>query len=208
MQGQLRESEAALAAANDKVQQQSKVIASTESATMAAQAAADDQAAVCTPVVLECADQRHSTSHASTEHQVNSEQFALLLTALCANLRSSSLMTSPCTLQEAKKLQQQVSSLQQQLADVQKNADAAVERTKPAPANDSAAKQAVHLQQELATAQKQCSELSKKVIALEDAVSARDNSRQALQHELDALSEAKAGVLKTLQGVLRLLLAL
>ena len=103
-------------------------------------------------------------------------------------------------LQEVTFLKQKLEIMQTRMSEVQANADAAVARAQPPPADDSAARRAVELEGQLRAAEVKVREAAEHVAALEHALECKEGARRGIADELAAAHEKAAGDAKQLQG--------
>ena len=103
-------------------------------------------------------------------------------------------------MQAASELRATVAALKQQLQDARANADAAIAQAQPLPQDESVAKQAASLQEELTTQQRATADANKRIAVLEHALECKEASCAALRDDIKAAGEAKTAIIKELQG--------
>lgn len=87
------------------------------------------------------------------------------------------------------------------MATLRANADAAVAKAAPPPADDSTARQAESLSEEVRAQQRAAHEAAQRTAKLEHALECKGAAQAAVQKELVAAQEDKAAVVKDLQGM-------
>jgi hypothetical protein len=97
-------------------------------------------------------------------------------------------------------LKQKVESLEATIINMRHNTDAAIAQSKPPAADDTLARQATLIQEEVQMQRRAAQEADKRVAMLEHALQCKDASRAAVQDDLTAVEEQKAAVVRELQG--------